>query len=417
MNLWLVEPYYTGSHQAWADGYQAHSRHAVRLLTLPGRFWKWRMLGGAVTLARLAQELDPPPDLILASDMLNLPVFLTLAGERLTGVPVALYFHENQLTYPLPPDQKRDLHYGFINAVSALRADALFFNSAYHQDAFLDELPRLLKHFPDYPELWAVAALRRKAQVLPLGLDLARLDAHRPAESHTGRPLLLWNHRWEYDKDPETFFRAVYTLAEEGLDFGLILLGESLRNRPDEFLAARRRLPDRIVHFGYAEAAADYARLLWQADVVVSTARHEFFGAAVVEACYCGCFPVLPHCLSYPELLPPEYHTACLYTGFEGLLDRLRYAITHIQEIRRLSWREPMARFDWPQMAPRYDELLEQAGGRRSTLTFRPIRDTLGRPVGIAPAETSGCNAGKFREGMQCTKRFRSPSGWRLSCC
>jgi glycosyltransferase involved in cell wall biosynthesis len=362
MNVWLIEPYYTGSHQAWADGYAATSRHRMQLLTLPGRFWKWRMQGGAVTLARLAAELDDRPDLILASDMLNVPVFLALAGERLAGVPVALYFHENQLTYPLQPGEKRDLHYGFIHLTSGLRAQALFFNSAYHLDAFFDELPRLLRHFPDYTELWAADALRAKAQVLPLGLDLARFDAYRHAAPRSGRPLLLWNHRWEYDKDPETFFRAVYALAGEGWDFGLILLGESFRNLPAEFIEARDRLPDRIVHFGYAEDPATYARLLWQADVVVSTAVHEFFGAAVVEACYCGCFPVLPRRLTYPELIPAENQEGCLYGDFEGLLGRLRCAMSQIEETRRFSLHNDMARYDWAQMTPRYDDLLAQVG-------------------------------------------------------
>jgi glycosyltransferase involved in cell wall biosynthesis len=378
MNLWLIEPYYTGSHQAWADGYRAHSRHSVRLLTLPGRFWKWRMQGGAVTLARKASALGELPDLILASDMLNLPVFLALgegnsfvagrqAGEPallrrggLASVPVVLYFHENQLTYPLQPREKRDLHYGFINFVSALRADAVLFNSTYHRQEFLDDLPRLLNHFPDYSELWAIEALRVKSQVLPLGLDLARLDAHRPESFHAGRPLLLWNHRWEYDKDPSTFFRAAYTLADEGLDFGLILLGESFRNQPEEFLEARRRLPERIIHFGYAGDFGGYARLLWQADVVVSTALHDFFGAAVVEACYCGCFPILPHRLSYPELIPPEHTAACFYEDLDGLLDRLRHALLHVEEIRTLSLRQQMAQFDWRYLAPRYDSLFEE---------------------------------------------------------
>jgi glycosyltransferase involved in cell wall biosynthesis len=360
MNLWLIEPYYTGSHQAWADGYQAHGQHAVRLLTLPGRFWKWRRQGGAITLARQTQSFDAPPDLILASDMLNLPVFLALSGERTTSAPVALYFHENQLTYPLQPGEKRDLHYGFINAVSALRADALFFNSAYHGEAFFDELPRLLKHFPDYNELWVVDALRAKTQILPLGLDLARFDACRPERPKQGRPVLLWNHRWEYDKDPEAFFRAVYALADEGLDFGIMLLGESFRNQPEEFLEARQRLAGRIVHFGYAEDAADYGRLLGQADVVVSTARHEFFGAAIVEACYCGCLPILPRRLSYPELIPAAQHDACLYDDFDGLLARLRHAILHVEETRAFSLQPHMARFDWRHMAPRYDRLLEE---------------------------------------------------------
>jgi glycosyltransferase involved in cell wall biosynthesis len=359
MNIWLVEPYYTGSHQAWADGYQAYSDHDVHLLTLPGRFWKWRMQGGAVTLARQAAALDERPDLTLASDMLNVPTFLTLSNG-LHDVPLALYFHENQLTYPLQPGEKRDLHYGFVNLVSALRADAAFFNSAYHLEAWFDELPRLLKHFPDYTELWTVDTLREKSQVLPLGLDLARFDAHRPESAATGRPLLLWNHRWEYDKDPETFFRTVYTLADEGLDFGLVVLGESFRNLPAEFLAARERLPERFVHFGYAEDFFTYARLLWQADIVVSTAIHEFFGTAVIEACYCGCFPVLPRRLSYPELIPAQHHGACLYDDFESLLERLRGAITRIEEVRAFSLQEQMARFGWRRMAPRYDEIFEQ---------------------------------------------------------
>jgi len=360
MKIWLIEPYYSGSHRAWAAGYRAHSGHDVRLLTLPGRFWKWRMQGGAISLARQAQALEARPDLILASDMLNLPLFLTLMGERFAGLPVALYFHENQLTYPLQPGEKRDLHYGFINAVSALRADALFFNSAYHLTVFYDELPRLLKHFPDFTELWLVEALRLKSQVLPLGLDLARFDRLGPAQpASRGRPLILWNHRWEYDKDPQTFFRAIYALADEGLDFGLILLGESFRNKPQEFLEAREKLADRLAHFGYAPDAATYGRLLWQADIVVSTARHEFFGAAIVEACYCGCFPILPRRLSYPELVPETYHDACLYDDSEGLLARLRNAVIGADGLRTSALQQSMARFDWRTMAPRYDALLE----------------------------------------------------------
>jgi glycosyltransferase involved in cell wall biosynthesis len=364
VRVWLVEPYYTGSHRAWADGYRAHSRHDVRLLTMPGRFWKWRMQGGAVTLARRAQALDEVPDVILASDMLNLPAFLALAGEALAGVPVALYFHENQLTYPLQPGEKRDLHYGFINFGSALRADRVLFNSRYHLEAFFDELPRLLKHFPDYTELWAVEALRGKAQVLPLGLELARFDAHWPARAAAGPARLVWNHRWEYDKDPETFFRAVHALVREGLDFRLILLGESFRNQPDEFLEARQALPDYIEHFGYAPDVATYARLLWQADLVVSTAIHEFFGAAVVEACYCGCYPILPNRLAYPELIPEAHATGCLYDDFDGLLARLRRGIQDVEGLQRVSLQADMARFDWGKMAPAYDRVLAAVAAR-----------------------------------------------------
>ena len=115
------------------------------------------------------------------------------AGTKRRECPVAMYFHENQLSYPPGPRQKHDLGLSFINYASALAADAVFFNSAYHQSAFLDELPRLLKHYPDYNELHTVGLIHDKARVLPLGLDLRRLDAYQPARFIlVGRRTFRW---------------------------------------------------------------------------------------------------------------------------------------------------------------------------------------------------------------------------------
>jgi glycosyltransferase involved in cell wall biosynthesis len=369
MKVVLLEPYYTGSHAAWADGYAAHSRHQVTVLGLPGRFWKWRMHGGAVTLARQFMEMDAAPDLLLATDMLDLTTFLALTRARTYHIPAAMYFHENQLSYPWSPSdrdvrQGRDVHYGFINYASALAADALFFNSAHHLDGFFDEVPRLLKHFPDYNELDGLAALRARSQVLPLGLDLRRFDEQRSAASDqqrsaVGRPLVLWNHRWEYDKNPEEFFRALIVLAERGLDFGLVILGESFRRQPGEFLEAQRRLDERVRHAGYVPDFADYARWLWQADLLPVTSRHDFFGSSVVEAIYCGCFPLLPRRLSYPELIPPEYHDLCFYRDFDDLVARMASAIEHGNPLQPAALQATVARFDWQAMAPLYDDRLE----------------------------------------------------------
>src|SRR5690242_21930973 len=103
MRISLIEPYFTGSHAAWAREYASHSRHRVELLTLPGRNWKWRMHGGAVTLASRFLAAPHSPDLILATDMLDLTSFLALTREKSARCPCALYFHENQLTYPWSP--------------------------------------------------------------------------------------------------------------------------------------------------------------------------------------------------------------------------------------------------------------------------------------------------------------------------
>ena len=55
---------------------------------------------------------------------------------------------------------------------------------------------------------------------------------------------------------------------------------------------------------GYVESKEEYLQWLEKADWVLSTATHEFFGIAVVEALFAGCLPWLPERLSYRELLP-----------------------------------------------------------------------------------------------------------------
>lgn len=351
----LLEPYYTGSHAAWVDGLVQHSGHKIVPITLPGRFWKWRMHGGAVTLAREILHRDEQFDLILTTDMLDTALFRGLSCRKTDHLPVAVYMHENQLTYPPPPGSKRDLHYGFINYSSMLAADRVFFNSEYHKDIFLDELPRLLKHFPDFNELETIELIRGKSDVLPLGLDLKRLDHHQTSRSPGEPPTILWNHRWEYDKQPQQFFEALYELQTRCVDFRLIVLGEGFRQRPLEFNEARGRLADKIVHFGYASTLHDYTKLLWISDVQVSCAIQDFFGASTCEAIYCNCVPILPARLNYPAFIPEAFHEHYLYRTTDELVDRLVWCATHIQEVRATSFRQHVARYDWRTLVKTYD--------------------------------------------------------------
>lgn len=354
LNILLVEPYFGGSHAAWATGYQQHSKHKVTLLTLPAQFWKWRMQGGAVTLARLFEERACQPDLIVASDMLDLTIFRALTG---VDVPCVLYFHENQLTYPQNTRQNHGWQYGFINYVSALAADFCLFNSGFHRDTFFDTLPRMLKHFADYNELDSIRALRQHCDVLPLGLGLQRLDTCRPQGAvRNQEPLIMWNHRWEEDKNPRLFLDTLCQLKDDGLSFKVVLAGENTRQRTPEFETACRYLGPRIVqHYGYIEHFADYARWLWQADYAVSTAYQDFFGIAVAEAMYCECVPLLPHRLNYPALIPESQQAACLYDN-DGLYALLKQHLSVDAPVAdTAALRASISRYDWAQMAAVYD--------------------------------------------------------------
>lgn len=358
-NIALLEPFFSGSHKHWVEGFTRYTSHTTSLYTLPGRFWKWRMHGGAITLARKFLHGDQPADLILATDMLDLTTFQALTRHRAAQLPHAIYFHENQLTYPPPPGEKRNLHYGFINYTSMLAADQVFFNSSFHRNAFLNALPRLLKHFPDYNELATVNKIKAKSSVLPLGLDLQNLDTYRPAHQEDGPLRIVWNHRWEYDKKPKVFFDALYALQEEGLDFEIIVLGESFKQQPDEFLIAQERLSEQIRHMGYVEDFGAYARFLWLADVQVSCAIQDFFGASTCQAIYCDCLPLLPNRLNYPAFIPEEQQELCLYDGKQGLIERLRWACQHVDVVRQISLRDQVTQYDWQNIIKKYDDTLQ----------------------------------------------------------
>lgn len=368
MLIFLIEPYFTGSHRTWAEGYRQHSRHDVKILSLEGRYWKWRMHGGAVSLAKSFMEQDVPPDLILATDMLDLTTFLSLTRERTAKIPAAVYFHENQISYPWSEGDrdilhKRDKHYGFINYVSALAANVVLFNSTYHRDSFLNELPRLLKHFPDFRDMSNIQDIEEKSHILHLGMDLSSLDELKPVSGNRGRghnkPVILWNNRWEYDKNPDDFFKALDILAEKGLDFQLVVLGENFRMRPDVFDIAQKKHGPRILQFGYIENRKEYLDWLYSSDILPVTSNQDFFGMSFVEAVYCGIYPLLPRRLSYPEILPPEMFPQNYYDNFENLVEKLTVLLSNPKLIQHIDFKEHLKRFAWENKAPEYDAFFE----------------------------------------------------------
>ena len=375
MNVLALEPWYGGSHRAFLDGLVRHSTHDFRLATMADRYWKWRMQGGAVTLSAKAREVAASgfePDVIFATSMVNLPAFLALTRDRFAETPVVLYFHENQLTYPLREGQERDLTYAYVNYLSALAADRVVFNSAFHHDEFFEALPELLRRFPDYTHLRTAQRLRDKSEVLHLGLDLAALDRHarRRDRDSSKAPIVLWNQRWEHDKNPEAFFRTMNRLDDAGCPFQLILAGEHFEVQPPAFETAFSRYADRIIHYGYAEDLPEYAGLLHRADVVVSTSNHEFFGVAIMEAIRCGCHPLLPNRLTYPELIPaqlhrPLLHAPVLYEDEDELFETLRRILTGEEHpLPAAVLREIPESLAWPEQIKAYDALLESVAGR-----------------------------------------------------
>jgi len=375
LSIIFLEPFYGGSHRAFADGLRAHSRHHIDLLTLPARFWKWRIRGAALELLR---KLERPVtyNLVITSSLIDIPLLKALWPG--TCPPVLLYFHENQLLYPLSPGEKRDFHYGFSNITSALASEKVIFNSRFHHDAFFRELPLFIRHLPDFRPSWAVETIKARSTVLYPGIEAPPEDPEYTDGKESARgmpPVILWNHRWEHDKNPEEFFQTLYSLKEMGTPFRLIVAGESFSRIPDIFNEARHRLKDELLHFGYAENRSRYEKLLKQADIVVSSSIQENFGLSMVEAMSRGCLPVAPGRLSYPEIIPAELHGSCLYGEQDGMLPVLSGGIEKIRNsppVRRKRGyagilEKAMRQYYWGRLIDEYDRLFESAACSCST--------------------------------------------------
>lgn len=318
------------------------------------------MRGAALYFVRQIRNLSDY-DLILASDMMNLTDFMALAGKKIP--PVVLYFHENQLSYPLSPRQKSDRHLELTNIISAVAARRVLFNSRFHLTAFLRAAKHLVRQMPDTRPGWVLDAIQKKAQVVYPGCWFDKTEPMVFSEK-ISPPLVVWNHRWDFDKKPEIFFDALTRIQKKEIDFSLALLGEAPGKYPSIFDTAKEQFKTELVAFGFEPLHSRYLSWLQKGTVVVSCAIQENFGISVVEAIRKGCFPLLPDRLSYPEIIPDHLHGHTLYKSKKSFAEKLEHALLNPSVLLPMQQElsTAMGCYAWENMIQTYDDILESNG-------------------------------------------------------
>ena len=258
-----------------------------------------------------------------------------------------------------------------VSLYSALAADSVVFNSAYNMDSFLAGCGALLDKLPDRVPGGVVSILRDKASVLPVPTDFAQAVATeaawpgQPGEL-PGRPLrLLWVGRFEHDKGGDGLLRILLRLERDGLDYELAVIGQQFRSSPDVFRQIETDFSHRLVQFGYMDDPRAYRALLRGADIVLSTAGHEFQGLAVLQAVANGCLPVVPRRLAYPEIYPAQY---CYDSNRDDTCQEACSAVRLIGQLCEQLGEGPVqapdiSNYSMQQLAPRYREALLAVAG------------------------------------------------------
>jgi glycosyltransferase involved in cell wall biosynthesis len=351
----LLSAYEAESHRYWREGLiRAFPEFDFHSLVLPARHFQWRIRGSAMYWSEeMSATLGQDFDLVLATSMVDLAVLRGL-NPKLSHVPNILYFHENQLDFPMSELARgRRLEPAMVNIYSALAADRVIFNSCYNRDTFIKGLEGLLGKFPDYVPLSVIQNVIGKSDVIPVPLDDAVFEQSLMINKLSGH--VVWNHRWEFDKGPELLLEIVRLLpAHLKLKFSII--GQQFRQQPEAFQKLKVILEERnwLLNWGYIEKRSKYLELVSSAQLVLSTALHEYQGLALIEACALGCTPVVPDRLAYREYIP----------------DRLRYvesggeALAAAELIQNLLTSEHQSSVDvsayaWANLKAEYEALIK----------------------------------------------------------
>lgn len=347
--IWLLSAYCSDSHAAWAKGLlEFFPDYNWHKLELPGRFFRWRIRGNPLSWLH---SLPPQqPDLVLATSMVDLA---TLKGlhPRLANTPCVYYFHENQFAYPTSKQQHNSVDPQMVQLYGALAANQLVFNSEYNRKSFLNGVDQLLNKLPDEVPDNISALLEEKSSVVPVVIKPAVIkpavikpavikpavikpDAIKPALTNpvlkninkNSEQVILWNHRWEYDKAPEVFADALIRLKQKNRQFKLMLLGDRAVKKPDALLKIEHQLSDNIL-INAKVPGEQYFNYLSQSDIVISSAIHEFQGLSMLEAVSAGATPLVPDDLCYKEQYAEMFRYPC--GNSLALADKLNEWLTH----------------------------------------------------------------------------------------
>ena len=355
MRILVLSAYDAQSHQYWRTSLEEQfPQYEWTQLSLPARYFSWRVRGNSLSWAYNEREtLEQPWDLIIATSMVDLSALRGFV-PNISQVPTLVYFHENQFDYPASGNEISLVEPQLLSIYTALCADKIAFNSHYNRDTFLDGCSKLLKKLPDQVPKDISKLISAKSSVLPVPLkqlpDQLLTSLKQNKLQNTDAPLeIVWNHRWEYDKGPDTLYLVLKALMEQKVQCRVHVVGQRFRQIPEAFNKIQQECQSILGQWGYLERKADYWTLLFSSDVVLSTATHDFQGLAILEAVQAGCIPLVPNRLAYPEYLPKQYcyqtssqehEVVSIVNALKERADQKRLGdMANVPDIGQLEWR------------------------------------------------------------------------------
>ncbi len=353
MNVVFLEAYDGGSHRQFAKELLEKIPFSSTYYGLPPRHWRWRLQGSHFSLSQWANEnLNNQDVVFILSSLTDSAAFRGLLKKKLRNCPIITYMHEYQGAYPI----KKNIGEKNAKIISreiapahhlnqVLSSDLTVFNSTFHRDHAIKEMNQFLKRrgegsFQLEPEDYPI---------LPIGIS-----PHPCLSQMSTRDIdILWNHRIEYDKNPEAFLDLALQLVERKPETTFAILGD---DNLKVFQPLLRKYPDNILAQGFI-SKEQYWQVLHRCKLAPITSFHDFQGLSLLEAMSVGVIPIAPRRMVYPEHL--MNFPQLLYQKEAELFELTERFLVQDHQYLRDELKQKSGQFLWENLIERWNLFLK----------------------------------------------------------
>lgn len=209
----------------------------------------------------------------------------------------------------------------FQDLANLLTFDRLLIVSEYYKNLIRNEILVLGPLITD--------RFDKIANVVGLPIDIESIDKYKTNvqnKEDNNNVRIVFNHALRPPKRPDIALTVIANILEtfDNCTIEITRAIEAGTLLESEFIKLSEKFNNRIVFHGTL-SLMDYYKLLWECDINFSTASHESFGIATVEAMYTenACFT--PNSLSYPEITGGVGN----YNSLDELIDMVKNAINN----------------------------------------------------------------------------------------
>ena len=188
--------------------------------------------------------------------------------------------------------------------------------------------------------IYAGIGTEEKIHVCGLPYNSDEVETHLPSIYPERKKQVIFTSRWDKEKRPDVFLRIVDECVQKRNDIHFLITTSTrslksnnirLLNMLDAYL---EQFPDNLtVRVGLSKD--DYYYNLLESKIQINTADQDFVSWTLLEATTCGCRPLYPNYLSFPEAL--QYNYELMYNK-NDIQDAVSKIIRYIDEETDKNW-------------------------------------------------------------------------------